>query len=140
MMRYNHLNLHWLSGLEEFDRSQMLDIATRILVIASYADAHVASHVEQERILDMANELLNENQIEDNWNASFHKVGIPKHLSSSFLGCALYLNLSGYVSHKINQHRTIASTVATYMLYRRIVKSRVGDTPGIAYMRWPQHF
>jgi NACHT domain len=104
---------------------QMLDTAIRILIFASYADAHVLSHREQGKILDATAQTLFKHNIDlSDWPESLNQHGIPKGLKNPFIGVALSLNLSGYISQKLrilmfqDRDQTGAKFSATYMLHQ----------------------
>jgi hypothetical protein len=103
----------------------MLDTAIRILIFASYPDAHVPSHEEQGKILDATAQTLFKHNIDlRDWPEAFNKHGIPKGLKNPFISVALSLNLSGYISKKLrrlmfrDRDPTGAKVSAAYMLHQ----------------------
>ncbi|TVY82832.1 hypothetical protein LSUE1_G004720 [Lachnellula suecica] len=85
---------------------QILDGITRILVFASYADAHTLSHIEQSRILDAAAEIIEKHTISlEDWPEPLNNPKIPPELATSFILAALNLNISGYITRKLRKAR-----------------------------------
>jgi hypothetical protein len=104
---------------------QMLDTAIRILILASYANAHTLSHQEQCKILDATSQTLFKHNIDlSNWPESLNHNGIPECLKNPFISVALSLNLSEYVSKKLYRlmfqdgDPTRAKFSATFMLHQ----------------------
>ncbi|KAE8444824.1 hypothetical protein EG329_014179 [Mollisiaceae sp. DMI_Dod_QoI] len=126
LMRSDSFTLQRFSFEEQFiafpPDEQILDTATRILIFASYADAHMDSHEEQAAILEATAQTLIRHEISlVDWPMSIKDHRIPQELRNPFLSAALSLNLSGYISKKLRtlqrRNPVAARFSANYMLY-----------------------
>ncbi|KAL2063564.1 hypothetical protein VTL71DRAFT_5369 [Oculimacula yallundae] len=119
---------------------EILDMATKILIFASYADAHFPTHFEQIDILDATAKTLFKRRIDlSDWPQFMKYQGIPQCLQNPFIGVALSLNLSGYVSRKLrrlmfqDEKPKEAKFSATYMLHQ-IDGSHLISVEGVPHM------
>jgi hypothetical protein len=107
---------------DPWNRQLIHDTAMTVLAFASRADAYYTSHVHQFEVLDLVEKLTTTHGIDlDGSHASFDKSAIPKCLRSSLIACSLALNLSGYLSEKLqNLDPLPAKSASTYMLRSQI--------------------
>lgn len=127
LMRSSSFTLHRASMDRDFfvnypEDDDILTMAVRILVFASYADSHDVSHSEQAHILDTTAEILEKHNLPlTDWSQGLVQKGLPQEMSTAFLRVAFSLNLSGYISVKLRRlsrrDATAAKFSATYLLY-----------------------
>lgn len=126
LMRCQSLGLRRLSVEKDYfvdfpEDEELVDAATRILVFASYADAHTISHSEQSEILDDTANTLARHKVQlVDWPEPLTEMGLPPELATVFVRVALALNLSGYISRKLRRIRrqdlAKAKLSASYLL------------------------
>lgn len=95
------------------------------MAYVSYTDLHVESHEGQVKALDDIDSLITRYYGKGSgWCEYADSRIIPKALAFTLLDPALFLNLSRYVSSKLEQDPSEASKTATVYLYRRVVEDR----------------
>ncbi|KAH6672603.1 hypothetical protein B0J14DRAFT_514181 [Halenospora varia] len=132
MMRSSGLMLRRLAS-RDGPPLRLQSTAIALLAFASHADAHDASHVQQVKILDDANNVVTCHRIPlVKWHASFDKRAVPQGLRTTIMACALALNISGYVAASLRnlwRHNPLAATTAsTSMLRDQIRLNKLRNT------------